>query len=147
MNVPPHEVYNPNEYNAPRSAGNEIVFGRAPADDGNQYHGGGYEESKAQPSYDQNQYAQQDSYKQAAPAPQSYAQPPAHQAEAPQPAARGNSRGGGVQLPIANKDYSAYGGNSYNQGAGVGMGYSQPMQQEMPVQAKGFEGGAGTKFY
>lgn len=130
--VPPHEAYNPYEYNnAAQKAGHDVVFGSAPQE--RQSYSRGYQEetkvAAPQQDYSQQQYQQ--------PA-QQYSQAPA------QPASRGNSRGGGVQLPINNKDYSRVGGG-YNEGAGVGGGYSQPMQQ--PAQAANFEGGAGTKFY
>jgi hypothetical protein len=119
--VPPHEVYNPYEYNRTQSAGSQIVFGRAAEE---KYLKGSsdmpaYEESKAMPEQiDANAYNDE---------------PPAY---APAPKARG------VQLPIAAKDYSVFGGK---EGAGVGVGYSKPLQTE--AVAKGFSGGAGTKFY
>lgn len=132
--VPSHEVYNPYDYNnAAQKAGHDVVFGSAPQD--RQTHSRGYQEetkvAQPQQDYSQQQYQQ----------PQQYSQP-----AAAQPPSRGNSRGGGagVQLPINNKDYSHMGG-AQHEGAGIGGGYSQPMQQ--PAQAANFQGGAGTKFY
>jgi hypothetical protein len=129
--VPPHEVYNPYEYNRTQSAGSQIVFGKAAEE---RYTKGtndadAYEESKAMPA-DQNAYSYE---------PQAYAQP--SYAAAPKAAPVAAPRGG-VQLPLAARDYSAFGGQ---EGAGVGVGYSKPLQAE--VAAKGFSGGAGTKFY
>lgn len=138
--VPPHETYNPYEHsNATQKAGKDIVFGGG-ADRQGVGSRGHYEESKAQPpqEYEQQYNNQQDNYNyQQQEQPQSYNQAP-----------RTNSRSsakGGVQLPIASKNYEAFGGNAGHEGAGVGGGYSQPMQQNM--QPTGFEGGAGTKFY
>jgi hypothetical protein len=170
VNVPAHEIYNPYEYgNAAQKAGKDIVFGHGQQNNG-QYH----EESKAQPSqqnynqqdnqqnYQQYQQPQQEQYQQPQqqqpqqqqpqqqyqqPQQQQYQQPPQQDYnQAPQYEAPRNNSRGGVQLPIANKDYSSFGGG---EGAGVGMGYSQPMQQEqqMPGNAQDFHGGAGTKFY
>lgn len=123
MLVPPHEVYNPYEYNRTQSAGNQIVFGKA-ADERYQrdaYDPNAYEESKAVPvrqSYDK------------------YEQYASGQAEQPP------SRGRAVQLPIQTKDYGAFRGGAA-EGAGIGMGYSKPLQ----APTKDFAGGAGTKFY
>lgn len=142
--VPPHEVYNPYEYGNPtQNAGKDIVFGSAPQDKYNKYGSGGYqEETKAQPApmgyqrYDDEGYGDY-----SRPQEGSYPQ----EDEQPAPASRGRGVGkAGVQLPIAQRDFSKF---QSGEGAGVGMGYSQPMQQEMPAQAKGFQGGAGTKFY
>lgn len=121
--VPPHEVYNPYEYNRTQSAGSQIVFGKQ-ADE--RYTKGTndanpYEESKAIPA-DRNMYSYE---------------PPAYQQPSYAPAPKA-----GVQLPLAAKDYSAFGGH---EGAGIGGGYSKPLQAE--AAAKGFSGGAGTKFY
>ena len=125
--VPPHEVYNPYEYNRTQSAGNQIVFGKAAEEKYLKRSNDAevYEESKAMPErMDPNMHNDE------APA---YAPEPTY---APAPKARG------VQLPLAAKDYSVFGGN---EGAGVGVGYSKPLQAE--AVAKGFSGGAGTKFY
>mmetsp|Transcript_24522 Transcript_24522/g.27187 ORF Transcript_24522/g.27187 Transcript_24522/m.27187 type:complete len:130 (-) Transcript_24522:59-448(-) len=88
------------------------------------------------------------------PPPGAYDQPPPNaygqQAQAPvyadAPGSRSHSRGGvggGIQLPIAQKDYSSFGGHP--EGAGIGEGYSQPMQEV--AQPANFQGGAGSKFY
>lgn len=133
IEVPPHEIYNPYEYNnAAQKAGKDIVFGSG-------RNGGYQEESKAQAQYDypaqeyqqeyQPEYQEHENYQQ-------YSQPVATKAPS-------YKSGGGVQLPIAAKDYNAFGGNAYNEGAGVGVGYSQPMQ----AQPASFQGGAGSKFY
>lgn len=139
VKVPPHEVYNPYEYNATQNAGREVVFGRS-ASRGSQ---GGYEERKAVP---QNEYYEID---QTGGDQQAYEEPPAkfsYQAPAKQQAPRQRSRGG-VQLPIAAKNYSAFsGGSKAGEGAGIGGGYSYPMQAA-EAGAQPFEGGAGTKFY
>lgn len=130
--VPPHETYNPYEYNAAQKAGNDIVFGGAPLDRRSVGSRGYQEESKAyQPENNYNQYNKQQVNTSYQEQPKAYNQVP-----------RSNSRGG-VQLPIATKDYNAFGSGA--EGAGVGMGYSQPMQQV--AQPTGFHGGAGTKFY
>lgn len=141
VQVPPHEVYNPYEYRAAQSAGNEIVFGGAPQERRSYSRGQYQEESKAlPPKQSYNQYDNKVDN-------QSYQQynKPSYQNAAPRSSSRGGG-GAGVQLPIATKDYSAFkGGPAYNEGAGIGKGYSQPMQP--PVPTKQFEGGAGTKFY
>lgn len=112
--VPPHEVYNPYEYNATQKAGHDVVFGSS-GDYQQRDDAGYYEEQKASYEPEEPQYE--------APPMRSYA-----------PAAPA-SRGGGVQLPIAKKDYSAFGGGD--------VGYAKP--SAAPTQ--GFAGGAGTKFY
>lgn len=145
VNVPQHEIYNPYEYNAAQNAaqnaGKDIVFGSAP-DRVSNSRGGYQEEAKAQqvPSYgappvqEPVYQAPQQNY---APAPAPVEAPPSYNAAPP---------GGGVQLPIAAKDYSAFGGNA-QEGAGIGAGgYAQPMQQPS-AQPVGFQGGAGSKFY
>ncbi len=140
VNVPSHEVYNPYEYNAAQNAGKDIVFGSAPVQDRVSNSRGGMGEAPmgAQPPMGAP------AYQAPAPAPAYQAPEAAYQPQAPAPGSRGSrtgSRGGGVQLPIAQKDYSNFGGN---EGAGIGGGYSQPMQAPA---AADFEGGAGTKFY
>lgn len=140
--VPQHEVYNPYEHNPAQNAGREVVFGSGGQQQDNM--GGYQEEQKAVP---QQQVYQQPPAQEAYQAPQQdYSQPPAQaQPAAAQPGPRQNSRGGAaVQLPIAQKDYGNFGGGAHHEGAGVGMGYSQPMQ---PAAPQGFEGGAGSKFY
>lgn len=141
VNVPPHEVYNPYEYNATQNAGREVVFGRS-ASRGSQ--GGDYEERKAVPAA--REYYQKEQYEPEVPEYQEMQPAYNYQAPSKQQAPR-QSRGGGVQLPIAAKDYSAFGGGSKAQeGAGIGGGYSYPMQAATGG-AQPFEGGAGTKFY
>jgi hypothetical protein len=81
-----------------------------------------------QPQEYKQEYEPQDNYQQ-------YNQPAAQ--------APAYKSGGGVQLPIASKDYNAFGGNGYNEGAGTGDGYSQQMQ----AQPANFQGGTGSKFY
>ena len=130
--VPPHEVYNPYETSnsRARSAGSQIVFGKA-ADDkylknSNDYNA--YEETKAMPP--QNNYNYTNSAVNYPPDEPTY--------EAP----RATNKVSGVQLPISNRDYTSFQGG---EGAGIGVGYSKPLQPDAPV--KGFVGGAGTKFY
>lgn len=142
VHVPPHEVYNPYEYNATQNAGREVVFGSRGKDKG--YGLGGYkEERKYAPQEDYNEYNEdkKEDYVQPEPATYSYAKAPA-----PVKGVRQSSRGGGIQLPIAAKDYSAFGGGAKAEGAGIGMGYSQPMQS-VGAPTQNFVGGAGTKFY
>jgi hypothetical protein len=147
--VPPHETYNPYEYNAAQNAGHEVVFGSGGQPQDN--NGGYYEEQKADPA--QQNYSPQQPQQDYAPQQQQqmYEAPAQDQNQVytqQQPVqqnsgSRQNSRGGvGVQLPIAQKDYSQFGGGAQNEGAGVGMGYSQPMQA-----VQNFEGGTGSKFY
>lgn len=143
VHVPAHEVYNPYEYNAAQNAGKDIVFGSAPVQDRVSNSRGGMEGGAAHqapapapgpapaPAYQAPQAAYQ-------PAEAAY-QPPAPGSRGSRAGSRG-SRGRGVQLPIAQKDYSNFGGN---EGAGIGGGYAQPMQ----APAADFNGGAGTKFY
>lgn len=116
------------------------MFGGAPQERRSYSRGQYQEETKARPA--KQTYNQYDNKVDD----QGYQQynKPSYQNLAP----RSSSRGGGVgvQLPIATKDYGAFkGGAAYNEGAGIGKGYSQPMQP--PVPTKQFEGGAGTKFY
>ena len=147
--VPPHEVYNPYEYNPTQNAGHEVVFGSSANNQAQQNMPGPYEEQKAMPAAPM--YSQPMAPDNIAPPTQvpgpayDYSHPPA-QPEMP----RQNSRGGaGVQLPLAAKDYSAFGGTpgAMPEGAGIGMGYSQPLESAQPAAAQGFVGGAGTKFY
>eukprot|EP00344_Euplotes_crassus_P011915 CAMPEP_0196995542 /NCGR_PEP_ID=MMETSP1380-20130617/1623_1 /TAXON_ID=5936 /ORGANISM="Euplotes crassus, Strain CT5" /LENGTH=332 /DNA_ID=CAMNT_0042411217 /DNA_START=21 /DNA_END=1019 /DNA_ORIENTATION=- len=147
VHVPPHETYNPYEYNAAQNAGKDIVFGSAPVQDRVSRSRGGMGEGQAHPSPAQAYHpsAQAPSYQAPAPsyqAPEAAYQPPAPIPGGSRTGSRGSrgSRRGGVQLPIAQKDYSNFGGN---EGAGIGGGYSQPMQ----APAADFNGGAGTKFY
>ena len=144
VNVPKHEIYNPYEYdsqqNAAQNAGKDIVFGSAPDRVSNSR--GGYQDNA--PIQQPPVYAppQNEPVNQAPP--QNYAPAPAP-ALGPAPAAPSHG-GGGVQLPLAAKDYSAFGGNAQQEGAGIGGGgYAQPMQPMAEPAA--FQGGAGSKFY
>ena len=106
-----------------------------------------YQAPPAQPSY---QAPPQEQLYQASPAQPSYQAPPQEQPYQAPPAQSSNqapqANAGGVQLPIGQKDYSAFGGNNPGEGAGIGGGYSQPMQQ-MEAQPADFQGGTGSKFY
>jgi len=140
--VPAHEVYNPYEYNAAQKAGKDIVFGSAPVDERISNSRGGQEEA----NYNQPQeYTQPPPMEQPAqhvqPA-QPLQAPPQYQGPTEIPQANT----GGVQLPIAQKDYSAFGGNNPGEANGIGGGYSQPMQP-MEAQPADFQGGTGSKFY
>lgn len=120
VEVPAHEVYNPYEYNAAQKAGHEVVFGADGSKPQQQNNVGYYEEQKAVPQQPQQTYDAQAYNQQPQQIPQDQQQVYDNSQPMQQdPTAQPQNMGGGVQLPINQKDYSGFGG-APNEGAGIG---------------------------